>query len=171
MSVVTQQASRPPVYGQSPVGATANMRPLELVTEQVFSPFVFGWTNQSEISHFSSDLIALVDLLGRLGRSAQWSWVKTWPLDDPTAIAQACGRAERGILVEVGWRSSTSQVVRNGAASFPRINVATPGWPCWSSLDELHQLGDAAAIMGDWLIDRAIGQGLESRSPDPYARR
>lgn len=146
-------------------------RPLELVTELDFVPFVFGWTNQSEIVRYSTSLLTLVDLLRRVGQLDRWAWIRTWPVDDPNALAQACGQADRGLLVEIGWRRATSQVVRNGAARFPRMNVATPAWPCWSSLDELHGLGEAAAIMSDWLIDRAVESRFELRAPDPYASR
>lgn len=171
MHTAAPQARSLPVHESSTLDRTTGDRRLQLVSEADFQPFVFGWTNQSGVSHYSSNLLTLVDLLGRVGHTEEWAWVTTWPVDDPAAIAQACGRVDRGFVVEVGWRWKTSQIVRLGVAHFPRVNVATPQWPCWSALEELHGLGVAAAIMGDWLMDRAIGQGFECRAPDPDASR
>lgn len=171
MNTAAPQGRSLPVHEHSTLDRTTSARRLQLVSEADFQPFVFGWTNQSGVLHYSSNLLTLVDLLGRVGHTKEWAWVTTWPVDDPAAIAQACGRVDRGFVVEVGWRWKTSQIVRFGAARFPRVNVAMREWPCWSSLDELHGLGEAAAIMGDWLVDRAIGQALERRAPDPYASR
>lgn len=171
MHTAAPRARSLPVHESSTLDRTTGDRRLQLVSEADFQPFVFGWRNRSGVSHYSSTLLTLVDLLGQVGHTEEWAWVITWPVADPAAIAQACGRADRGFVVEVGWRWTTSQIVRLGAAPFPRVNVATPRWARWSSLDELHGLGEAAALMGDWLIDREIGQGFESRAPDPDASR
>lgn len=140
MPAADPQARSLPVHEWSPLDRMTSRR-LQLVAEADFQPFVFGWTNQSGVLHYSSNLLTLVDLLGRVGHTKEWAWVTTWSVDDPAAIAQACGRVDRGFVVEVGLRWKTSQIVRLGAARFPRVNVAMREWPCWSSLDELHGLG------------------------------
>lgn len=141
---------------------------LDLATFSMPERFLFAWTNRSPTEHHSSNLLVLVDLLKQVGHTEEWAWVKTWSLDAPNLIAQACGRSDRGFVVEIGGRRNTDRVVRPGSACEPKRNIATKGWAYYCAEDELLDLGKSATLMADWLTDASIDGDWEFRPP--YAK-
>ncbi len=171
MNSLAQSVALPTVQAPSLTIDLVPHHELSLLTFSLPEPFMFAWTNLSMIVHHSSNLLDLVDLLRKVGRTEEWAWLKTWPLDNRNVIAQACGRSDRGFVVEIGESRDTDRIVRPGSAVGPTRNVATKRWAYYCAEDELLDLGTSATLMCDWLTDASVEGEWEFRRPDPGASR
>lgn len=171
MSSLTRSVALAAVQARSQHADLVPHRELELLTFTLPEPFVFAWMNRSMTVHHSSHLLDLIDLLRQVGLTDEWAWLKTWPVDNRDHIAQACGRSDRGFVVEIGDPRHTERIVRPGSAFGPKRNVATKKWAYYCAEDELLDLGTSATLMCDWLTDASIEGEWEFRRPDPEASR
>lgn len=135
----------------------------------VAEPFEFAWTNRLLIERRASNVLVLVDLLLQVGKTEEWAWIETWLVDRPNVIAQACGRSDRGFVVEIGNRINTDRVVRPGVPWAPKRNIATRNWAYYCAEAELIDLGTAATLMSDWITHRSVDGNWEFRPPYPRA--
>lgn len=143
---------------------------LELFERSLLGPDAvrYLWINAHSAVGVIFTAEELETLLGHIGSSPAWDWIRVRKEFDNELWAQACGRASDGVIVEI---NGPHLVARCGAPRGPRVDVGTPTWPYRAAAGERHTVAEAAHLQLGWLDSRHLSTSFEKRAADDSVKR
>lgn len=143
---------------------------LELLERSLAGPDAvrYFWSNAVDDHGVFFSTLELELLLGRIGSSPRWDFVRVHKEADEGRWGQSCGTASRGLVVEI---NGPHLLAPRDARHTPRVDIGTPTWRYRAALEELHPVETAAEVLIAWITTGHFIDGLELRVPDPSAAR
>lgn len=143
---------------------------LELFEQTLLGPDAvrYFWSNAVADHGVFFTLGELEILLGRIGATSNWDFIRVRTEQDGGLWAQSCGQAAKGLVVEI---NGPNLVARSDARRLPRVNVGTRTWPYYASVDELYDVETAAGLLLAWIVEGEVPEGHDLREPDALVPR